>query len=36
MKAGHWPPYERPQEYSRLALGFMKGGLAAVQAGYLD
>lgn len=29
-KAGHWPPYERPADYSKLSLAFLSGGLAAV------
>ena len=33
MNAGHWPPFERPAEYSAVALAFLAGGLAAVSAG---
>lgn len=36
MKAGHWPPYERPAEYAQVALAFLDGGLAAVTSGAVD
>ncbi|MFT3819558.1 MAG: alpha/beta hydrolase [Rubrivivax sp.] len=33
--AGHWPPYERPEAFAGVNTAFLKGGLAAVQAGVL-
>lgn len=30
MKTGHWPPYERPEEYTRLSLAFLEHGLSGV------
>lgn len=32
-KTGHWIPYERPADFSRVSVAFLKGGLAAVDAG---
>lgn len=32
-ETGHWPPYERPQDFASLADAFFKGGLAAVAPG---
>jgi 2-hydroxy-6-oxonona-2,4-dienedioate hydrolase len=31
--AGHWPPYERPDDFARINTDFFKGGLSAVKAG---
>lgn len=28
--AGHWPPYERPEDFARVNTAFYRGGLAAV------
>lgn len=30
---GHWPPYERPADFARLAQTFFKQGLGAIQEG---
>ncbi len=30
---GHWPPFERPNDYAQLATSFLTGGLASVTAG---
>jgi len=29
--AGHWPPYERPDDFARVNTAFFKGGLAAIE-----
>lgn len=31
--AGHWPPYERPDDFARINTDFFKDGLSAVKAG---
>jgi 2-hydroxy-6-oxonona-2,4-dienedioate hydrolase len=30
---GHWPPYERPSDFARLARAFFETGLGAIEAG---
>ncbi len=31
--AGHWPPYERAEDFGKFNVAFLKGGLAAVEEG---
>jgi pimeloyl-ACP methyl ester carboxylesterase len=33
--AGHWPPYERPEDFARVNTAFLHGGLDAVQVSEL-
>lgn len=32
-KTGHWPPYERPADFAKIADAFFSGGIAAVKEG---
>ncbi len=31
--AGHWPPYERAEEFAKVNIAFLKGGLDAIDEG---
>ena len=33
--AGHWPPYERAEDFARINTAFYRGGLAAIEAGII-
>jgi 2-hydroxy-6-oxonona-2,4-dienedioate hydrolase len=33
--AGHWPPYERPEDFATVNVAFLGGGLEAISAGVI-
>lgn len=34
-EAGHWPPFERPEDFARVNIAFLKNGLSAVENGVI-